>query len=209
MEKNKTRLLAESGLMIALAAILSLVKIFALPFGGSVTLCSMLPIMIISYRNGVKWGLFTGMAYGIVQLLLDIPSGIFKGITLGSIAGIIVFDYLIAFTCLGLAGIFKKAIKNQSLTILCGVIVAGLARYLSHVISGYIFYSSYAEWFFGQDGFTLGQTILSKYSGKTLFIIYTLFYNATFMVPEIIITSIVAVLVGGIFTLTSKKMAAK
>ncbi|SDM88272.1 energy-coupled thiamine transporter ThiT [Acetanaerobacterium elongatum] len=209
MEKNKTRLLAESGLMIALAAILSLIKFIPMPYGGSVTLCSMLPIMLISYRNGIKWGLFTGFAYGIVQLILDIPSGIFKGVTLGSVVGVILFDYLIAFTCLGLAGLFRKAVKNPSLAILCGVIVSGLLRYLSHAISGFIFYSSYAEWFFSQEGFTLGQNILNKYSGTTLSIIYTLFYNGTFMIPEIIITAVVAVLVGGIFTLTAKKAAAK
>lgn len=209
MEKNKTRLLAESGLMIALAAILSLIKFIPLPYGGSVTLCSMLPIMLISYRSGVKWGLFTGFAYGIVQLVLDIPSGIFKGVTLGSVVGVIFFDYLLAFTCLGLAGLFRKAIKNRTLSILCGVITAGLLRYLSHAISGFIFFSTYAEWFFGQEGFTLGQNILNKYSGNTLLIIYTLFYNGTFMIPEIIITSIAAVLVGGIFNLTAKKAATK
>ncbi|MFA9381796.1 MAG: energy-coupled thiamine transporter ThiT [Acetanaerobacterium sp.] len=209
MEKNKTRLLAESGLMIALAAILSLIKIFALPYGGSITLCSMLPIMLISYRNGVKWGVLTAFAYSLIQLIVDIPSGVFKGISLGAVVGVVLFDYLIAFSCLGLAGSFRKVIKNQPVAILCGALVAMLARYISHVISGYIFWSDYAEWFFSQDGFTLGQNILSKYSGNTLSLIYSLFYNATFMLPEIIITSIVAVLVVGVFTLNSKKITAR
>ncbi len=209
MEKKKARLLAESGVMIALAAILSLIKIFALPYGGSVTLCSMLPIMLIAYRNGTKWGLLTGFAYGIIQLILDIPSGVFKGITLGAVAGVVVFDYLIAFTVLGLAGLFKNKIKNPVPSILCGVLIAGVARYLSHAASGFIFWSDYAEWFFGQEGFALGQSILSKFSGNTLSLVYTLFYNGTFMIPEIIITSIVSVLIVGVFVLNEKRVAVK
>lgn len=209
MEKQNTRLLAESGLMIALASILSLIKIFALPYGGSVTLCSMLPILLIAYRNGTRWGLLTGFAYGIIQLILDIPTGIFKGVGLGYVVGVVIFDYLLAFTVLGFSGMFKNKIKNTQLSVLCGAIVVMLARYLCHVLSGYIFFSEYAEWFFGQDGFTFGQTILERYNGNTLFVIYTLFYNATFMVPEIIITSIVSVLAVSLFTLTAKKVRTK
>lgn len=208
MNKSKTRLLAESGLMIALASILSLIKIFALPYGGSVTLCSMLPILLISYRNGVKWGLFTGFTYSILQLILDIPGGLFRGISLGMIAGTILFDYIIAFTALGLSGIFRNKIKNSQLSILCGAVLSMLIRYLAHAASGFIFFSEYAEWFFGQEGFTLGNRILERFSGNTLFIIYTFFYNGTYMIPEIIITSIVCVLIASLFTLTSKKIAA-
>ncbi len=209
MNKNRTRLLTESGIMIALAAILSLIKVFALPYGGSITLCSMLPILLVSYRNGVKWGILTGFAYSIIQLILDIPGGLFRGISLGVVVGIVVFDYLIAFTGLGIAGLFKNKIKNSQLSILCGALVAMLVRYLSHVASGYIFFSEYAEWFFGQDGFTLGHTILGRFSGNTLSMVYSLVYNGSYMIPEMIITAIVCVLVSGIFTLTAKKLTVK
>ena len=205
MNKSNTRLLTESGVMIALAAILSLIKVFALPYGGSITLCSMLPIILVSYRNGVRWGVLTAFAYSIIQLILDIPSGIFKGVSLGMIVGVVVFDYLIAFTALGLGGLFRNKIKNVPLSLVCGALVGMIIRYLAHAASGYIFFAEYAEWFFGQEGFTLGQQILEKYHGNTLFIIYTFFYNGTFMIPEIIITSIVCTLVVSVLTLVDKK----
>ncbi len=205
MNKTKTRLLTESGVMIALAAILSLIKVFALPYGGSVTLCSMLPIILVGYRNGVRWGVLTAFAYSIIQLILDIPSGIFRGVSLGMVVGVVVFDYLIAFTALGLGGLFKNKIKNAPLSLVCGALVAMIVRYLAHAVSGYIFFSEYAEWFFGQEGFAFGQQMLEKYHGNTLFVIYTLFYNGTFMIPEIIITSIVCVLVVSVLKLVDKK----
>lgn len=205
MNKSNTRLLTESGVMIALAAILSLIKVFALPYGGSITLCSMLPIILVSYRNGVRWGVLTAFAYSIIQLILDIPSGIFKGVSLGMIVGVVVFDYLIAFSALGLGGLFRNKIKNAPLSLVCGALVGMIIRYLAHAASGYIFFAEYAEWFFGQEGFTLGQQILEKYHGNTLFIIYTFFYNGTFMIPEIIITSIVCTLVVSVLTLVDKK----
>ena len=70
--QTKTRKLIEASLMIAVATVLSLLKILDLPYGGSVTLASMLPIVIIACRNGVGWGLASGAVYGAIQQLLGL-----------------------------------------------------------------------------------------------------------------------------------------
>ena len=67
-------------------------------------------------------------------------------------------------------------------------------RYIAHIVSGYIFFGAWAEWFFTQEGFySIGQTILGAFSGKALSLIYSVFYNGLYMIPEIIITAVVAV----------------
>ncbi len=72
MEKTKTKILTECGILIALAAVLSLIKVFKLPWGGSITLLSMLPICLISIRHGVKTGLFSSFVYAVIQLVFGI-----------------------------------------------------------------------------------------------------------------------------------------
>ena len=67
---SKTRILVECALMIAIGTVLSNIKIFTMPNGGSVTLLSMLPFVLVSFRHGVKWGLFTGLVNGCLQMLL-------------------------------------------------------------------------------------------------------------------------------------------
>lgn len=67
---SKTRILVECALMIAIGTVLSNIKIFTMPNGGSVTLLSMLPFVLVSFRHGVKWGLFTGFVNGCLQMLL-------------------------------------------------------------------------------------------------------------------------------------------
>ena len=67
---SKTRTLVECALMIALGTVLANIKIYSLPNGGSITLFSMLPFIMISFRHGVKWGLFTGFVNSLLQMLL-------------------------------------------------------------------------------------------------------------------------------------------
>ena len=122
--------------------------------------------------------------------------GVFKGTGIGIALCVILFDYLIAFTVLGLGGLFKGKIKNAAAALALGSVVVSLLRLVAHFISGYLFFGSYAEWFFSKEGFTLGETILSKYSGNLLAAIYSLFYNASYMIPEMIITAVVAAILG-------------
>lgn len=189
---TKTFKLVLGGIMIALATVLSIIKVFELPYGGSITLFSMLPITYFGYRCGIKWGVFAGVIHGIIQLLLG-SDGV-RGLDIGSFIGVIIFDFLIAFTCLGLAGMFKGKIKNPAAAFTVGSIAAGLLRLLSHIVAGYIFWGEYAEWFFSQEGFEAGTWILENVSGQMLALVYSIFYNASYMLPEIIITAIGAFL---------------
>ena len=70
MTQNKTKKLVECGLLFAMSVILSFIHLPSLPYGGSVTLCSMLPIILISYRYGVPWGLFSGFVFSILQMAM-------------------------------------------------------------------------------------------------------------------------------------------
>ena len=220
----KTERLTTSAIMLALSATLAitcaLIPFLNLPFGGSFTIASMLPIVLVSYMYGLKWGLFTSFTYAVIQIMMDLALGTSSSVVMalfmptsdgymGAFAGvsIIVIDYLIAYTVIGLGGIFRNSIKKKSLALCLGAIFALTLRYIAHVISGAIFYGAWAEWFFSQDGFyAIGETILETFSGGTLAFIYSLFYNGLYMIPEIIITAIAAVVVSAI-PLISKKNA--
>ena len=81
-----------------------------------------------------------------------------------------------------------------------------LLRYLVHIVSGAIFYGAYAEWFFTQEGFySIGEKILGTFSGSSLAIAYSIFYNGLYMVPEIIITTVVAAILGSVPQITGQK----
>lgn len=129
---TKTRWVIEAGVMIALAQVLSYVKIFEMPSGGSVTAGSMVPIIIFSIRWGWKKGLLAGVTYGILQFLLGAKYS-FHPVS-------ILFDYVFAFGLLGLAGLWKGSMVNTLLS----TIVAVSARFFCHVISGVIVFASYA-----------------------------------------------------------------
>jgi len=195
MKKN-VHLITESGICIALATILSIIEVFHLPYGGGVTAVSMLPICIFAYRRGTASGLAGAFVYGLIQLMLGITKGVFKGADLYTTLGMVIIDYILAFAVLGFSGMFSKKIKNASLALSLGCLVTGCVRYVLHILSGYIFFKSYAVWFFSQDGFDAGAKILGTFSGEALFWLYTVIYNGLYMIPEIILTVIAAAIVG-------------
>lgn len=123
--------LAFCAMSIALGTVLSNIKIFHFPWGGSITLLSMLIIALPGYFYGLGVGLTTGLAYGALQLIID-PYVIFP-IQL-------VVDYFLAFGALGLSGLFHNA-KNG---LIKGYITGILGRYVFAVISGWIFFGEYA-----------------------------------------------------------------
>lgn len=130
-KKLTVRQLSFCAISIALATVLSYIKIFHFPFGGSITLFSMLIAVLPGYFYGLGVGLMTGVAYGALQLVID-PYVIFP-IQL-------VVDYFLAFGALGLSGIFTNA-KNG---LVKGYIAGILGRYVFVVISGWIFFGEYA-----------------------------------------------------------------
>lgn len=174
-----------SGVMVALATVLSFVQVYHLPQGGSITLCSMLPIMLLAYLLGTKWGLAAGFVHSVLQLLVGL--GDLKGISGGALVGSILLDYLLAFTVLGLAGIFRNIIKHDGAAVTLGCLVAGLLRYLCSFLSGWILWGAYADANF--------SPILAGMTGNTLACFYSLAYNGSYMIPEIVITCIVAFII--------------
>lgn len=118
MNRDALRRLVESGLMLAIAFVLSFIKLFEMPNSGSITLLSMLPVIIIAYRFGIKWGLFTAGTYGLLQLLAG-TNGL-KALSISGLISVILLDYLVAFGVLGLAGAFRRVIKTSRLRWLRG-----------------------------------------------------------------------------------------
>ena len=98
---TKTRIMVECALMIALGTILANIKIYELPNGGSITLFSMVPFILVSFRHGVKWGLFTGFVNSLLQMLLGFYAPPAPGLL--PLVGMILLDYVLAFSFLGLA----------------------------------------------------------------------------------------------------------
>lgn len=135
MEKTKkTGTLVECSVLIAMAFVLSFIKIIDMPYGGAVTAASMLPIIIAGYRNGLKWGLITSFTYSILQLLTGLSNVSYATSTTAMIA-IILLDYIVAFTVLGLLGVVKKN-KHQTGALVLGTLIVCLLRYLCHFITG-------------------------------------------------------------------------
>ena len=93
---KRTFNLVLAGVMIAMGTALGFVKPFELPYGGAITLCSMLPVMFFSYRCGLKWGLSAGLVFSVLQLLFGLDA--LKGISAMMVVGSIFLDYILAFT---------------------------------------------------------------------------------------------------------------
>ena len=195
---SKTKKIVTTGVLIALGTILSMIKVYDLPYGGSITLFGMVPIVVLGYKYGVKHGILSGLIFSAIQALLGATmSQAFAGMydkenAVKSVVNIVLMaflDYIVAFTVLGLSGMFKNKIKNQYASILVGSGVVVLLRLAAHFLSGWIVWGSYAEWFFTDVmNNSLGQSILANLSGQTLAVVYSLIYNASYMLPELVVT---------------------
>jgi len=207
---NKTtRRLTESALLIALGTVLSLltnyIPFLNLPYGGSITLFSMVPLIILSFRYGCLWGFFSGLVFGILQMVIGVTTGVFTGAEAYVVVFSILLDYLLAYAVIGLASMFKNRIRNVFVSVGVGTLVVCVLRYIVHVVSGAILFGSYAEWYFTESFPTdAGASILGSFSGTALAWVYSLIYNAMYMVPETIITVVGAVLIMTIPAIRSK-----
>lgn len=168
---NRTFRLVFSAAMVALATVLSLVPVMQLPFGGSVTLFSQVPIIAVSWILGVPWGLATGFVYSILQILFG-GIGNFSYVQ-GMLAYVILVfaDYIIPFTFLGFGGLFKNVIKNPFVAAGAGTVLVCVVRFISHFVSGATIWTEYAP-----D--TVWNAVFA----------YSASYNASYMIPETLIS---------------------
>ena len=170
---SKTQALAESAVLLALSIALFAVS-DSLPwpflYGGGFSLFGQVPIIIISYRHGLKNGLAASTALALFEMLMGFKNFSYVN---GIAAWLIVAfsDYLIAFGCLGLGGMFKGKMKNQTAELVTGGISVCFIRFLCHFISG--------------------VTIWSGYTPENMLVgVYSLVYNGSYMLIETIITVI-------------------
>ena len=213
---SKTRRLTESAMLLAVAIVLELVAKMFIPeqaFGGQITIVSMLPVVLISYRHGMKWGFVASFTYALLEMALGAKnvSAAFLPGYFGDDAMIFnaiimcLLDYVVAFTVLGLGGLFRNKIQKPGLGLMCGSLVALGARYVTHIASGYILFSSWAEWYFTQEGFPAwGAQLVEALSPEGLALAYSAVYNGMYMLPEMIFTAIAAVILARVPKIVTK-----
>ncbi|MDM8100547.1 energy-coupled thiamine transporter ThiT [Oceanobacillus oncorhynchi] len=174
--KNKTLFLVEVAIFTALALLLDILPLgFKLwPQGGSVSF-AMIPVFIVAFRWGLKGGLLSGFLWGILQVATG------TAYILHPVQGII--EYGLAFTVVGLAGVFSKQViesmknkrvKKSFVYISVGVFLGSAARFICHYIAGMVFFGSAVE---GQPAW-----------------LYSLIYNSSYMVPSFILSLVIVFL---------------
>ena len=182
MKGFTTRKLVEGALFVAIATVLSLIKI-DLPFGGGITIVSMLPLIIASHRWGWKWGVVTAFVYSVLQLILGLDN-VGYATSFVMALGIVFLDYILAYTFLGLSGVFDDLLGPGRPALALGIFVTFLLRFACHLITG--------AWIWGEwmpDEF-MGMTMTSPW-------FYSFLYNGWYMLAELVITEIVAMLLYG------------
>ena len=131
---SKTKRMTESAMLLAIAVVLELAGkaiIPPMPFGGQLTIVAMLPVVLISYRHGVKWGLLSGFAYALLQMAMgaDTVTAAFQpgyfgdGRMIGNALVMCLMDYVAAYTCLGLGGAFRNRLTPRT-ALCCGAVLA-------------------------------------------------------------------------------------
>ncbi len=188
---SKTQILAESAIMVALSiAIFTVSDMLPWPYtyGGGFSLFGQVPIIIISYRHGIKNGLPAALVLAIFEMMMGYKN--FTYVT-GIAAYLIVAlaDYLVAFGCLGLGGMFKGRLGGKQATEMAlGGAVVCVIRFICHFISGVTIWTGYCP-----EDMAIGA--------------YSFIYNGSYMIIELVLTVIGALAVGKIFNLSKKKIA--
>ena len=192
MQKNlrKTQILAESAIMTALSiALFAISDMLPWPFlyGGGFSLFAQVPIIIVSYRHGIKNGIAASTVLAVFEMMMGFKNFSYvSGIAAYLIVALA--DYIIAFGCLGLGGIFRGKIKgNQKSELAAGALTVCIIRFICHFISGITVWSGYCP---------EGQAVA----------VYSLTYNGAYMLIETIITLIGAVAVAAVFDFRKKRI---
>ena len=188
MKKTKIVIYTECAIMVALATVMSMLPLVEMPYGGSITVASSLPILILSYRRGIRYGTLSGFLYATLQLLLGLKNLSYFN-TWYSILAVIFLDYLIAYTVVGLGGIFRRLFTSQANALFFGSLSVSALRYILHTVAGATVWAG-----------------ISIPTGATL--VYSISYNATYMIPETIILVVTAFYIGNTIDFT-KEMPTK
>ena len=180
MKGKLTRQLTESAVFIALGTILSILKI-DLPFGGGVTVACMLPLVLISHRWGWKWGLFTAFVFSVIQMFLGLDNVGYATSFIMAV-GIIFLDYIIAYTVIGFSGCFDKPFGKTRTSMAVGIAVTFVLRFCCHLLTG--------VWIWGEwmpESF-MNMTMTSPW-------LYSFLYNGWYMLAELVVTEVIAMLI--------------
>lgn len=185
--KKKILCVTEGAVIIALAFVIELLCVWLnaicgisalLVFGGTITV-SMLPIAYYSYRRGAGWGIGVGFAYSMLQMMLGFyvpPANKWWAVVL-----CVLLDYILAFSVVGLASLFAKPFgKRRLLGYGAGAVIVCLIRFLCSFISGVVLWGSYAP------------------EGMNVWV-YSLVYNASYMLPNAVLTGAFAVIICAAF----------
>lgn len=168
---NKLKKICISAVLIAVGTLLSIFKFEGIwLYGGGVTFCSMLPLVILSFRYGTRWGLFTSFTYSILQLILGIDN-IQYATGIGMAVLIILLDYILPYTSIGLSSVLEGRIKSRPFCITLGIVLTFSLRFVFHFFSGWIIWDS------------LWPNELGLLSP-----VYSFLYNGSYMLPEAVIT---------------------
>ena len=173
--------LTTTAIMLALSTVLSMMVIWRLPNDGSVTPGSMVPLIAIAIMFGWRWGIFAGIIHGIIQMMLMFATPPVQDFW--SYALVVLLDYIVAFGVLGFAGIIYRLIHNKYLAVPIAGAIGVFLRFLCHFFSG--------------------VTIWSVYAGEQNAFVYSLLYNGSYLLPELLIT--VIILIGVSKFITSKR----
>ncbi|MCR5808486.1 MAG: energy-coupled thiamine transporter ThiT [Clostridiales bacterium] len=175
--KIGTLQLVESAIMIAVAVVLNEFLKIPSPLGGGVTVVSMLPIVIISHRYKAGWGLFTAFVFSLIELVFGLKNvGYAESVIMA--AGIIFLDYVLAYTVIGLSGIFGQSRGAVAV----GIAVTFTLRFICHWVAGAWIWDVWMP-----DEY-MGMTMTNPW-------IYSALYNGWYMAAELVITEIVAMLI--------------
>ncbi|MBR4728040.1 MAG: energy-coupled thiamine transporter ThiT [Clostridia bacterium] len=196
---STTQVLAESAVMIALSiALFAVSEMIPWPwaYGGGFTIFGQVPIIIISYRHGLKAGIPAALVLAIFELIMGLKN--FSYVTgVGAMLMVALFDYLIAYGVLGMGGMLKKAFENRDTfaarqvpALAIGSLIVCLLRFTCHFISGVTVWSGYAP-----------------SSAIKAVILYSLTYNGAYMLIETVITVIGAIAVGSLLDLGKRRIS--
>ncbi len=167
MKNRNIHTLVQCAILVAMSTVLSFLVLYEAPLGGSVTILSMLPICLVGLMHGPKWGFGAAFVYSIIQL---ITSKCFAwGLTPTVLIVCILFDYIVAFTLLGVTGFFK----GKGRLGMCGAVLLAIAlRMLCHYITGVTIWEA-----------SMPDTWDNVW-------LYSLAYNGFYMLPEAVFTMV-------------------